>query len=153
MAYNLERKEDGNVYVEGSDVRVMLIPIEMLSSMSKEFQKLVGPAAKVLMREVGKSLGLAMADIIKRERDYQDGVASALEAFLTKCGFGEVKASECEGCYHVTFEDAPSLKRCETCDFEAGVIIGLLESLTGKKWRAQVTKKDNFCTVHAVPLE
>ncbi len=153
MAYELQKKENGNIYIGKSDVRVILTPVDMLSSMAKEFQKLVGPAAKVLMREVGKSLGLAMADIIKRERADQGSIEKALEEFLSKSGFGKVKVSEIDGCYHVTFEDAPSMNECKTCDFEAGVILGLLESLTGKKWKAQITKKDNLCKVHAVPLQ
>ena len=152
MPYELQKKENGNVYIGESNVRVILTPVEMLSSMAKEFQKLVGPAAKVLMREVGKSLGLAMADIIKKEHKDQGSIEKALEEFLSKSGFGKVEVSKIEDCYHVTFEDAPSLKECRTCDFEARVILGLLESLTGKKWRAQVDKKDDLCRVHAVPL-
>ena len=153
MAYGLERKEDGNVYISDTGTRIILVPIEMLSTMANEFRKFVGPASKVLMREVGKSLGLAMGEVIRKELEEQENVEEAIREFLGKAGFGEVKVSSSEGCYHVTFKDAPSMKTCKTCDFEAGVISGLLEALTNKKWRVSVTTKGEECLVHAVPLQ
>jgi predicted hydrocarbon binding protein len=148
MSYELRKNGDKNLYIADTNTRVLIVPVETIGEMARQFRKLVGPAARVLMREVGRSFGHALGDVIRKEREAGD-LQRALQTFFEKCGFGRVTVEERGGKVVVTLDEPPSLVECSHCDFESGVLAGLLEELSGSKWKVQVEKLDKGCRITA----
>ncbi len=158
MVYELELKE-GTVKIKGMEERVMIIPARMISEMGKEFYKIVGDASKVMMREVGKCVGQCMVEIVENELKKDKNEANlrelleAVSTFLHRSGFGKVSLEETEGGYKVIIEDAPSLGEKNACTFEEGVIKGVMEELTGKRWHVKMLEREGEgkCVIEVKP--
>jgi len=121
----------------------------MLSKMYEEMRKVVGPAANIMMREFGKSFAEAMAEVAKAGDG--ENTKEAMATFLENVGFGKVSISKNEDKYIVEIHSPPSCElNVESCNFEEGVVQGLLEVLEGGKWRAKTTEfKDSKCIIEA----
>ena len=153
MAYDLELR-DGEVKIKGFNERVMIVPTRMIFQMGKEFYKVVGEASKVMMREIGKCLGECMVDVATSELDKgveESSLKEALEAigtFLARSGFGKISVEEEQDGIKVIIEDAPSKGSSADCSFEEGVVKGVLEKMTGKKYMVRkLTSDGDKCVI------
>ncbi len=130
MSYTLESRS-GDVYVKDSNVRIILMPTNTISKMAERFWKVLGPASKVMIMEVGSSLGKSMAELLGDGSKKEE-----VEKFLEKAGFGKATFEDGGDEVKVTFSSPPS-EGVLQCYFEAGVVKGLLEALEGEKWRVK----------------
>ncbi|UXD22851.1 hypothetical protein IPA_08905 [Ignicoccus pacificus DSM 13166] len=148
MAYDLEM-QDSKIRIKGSEERVMIVPTKMIAEMGKEFYKIVGDASKVMMREIGKCLGEYMTEVaiseLKKEVSQSDlrDLLNAIATFLARSGFGKISVEEeDDGSLKIVVEDAPSKGSNVDCSFEEGVVKGVLEKMTGKKYMVRKLGSD-----------
>ena len=151
LSYDLERTENGCVKIKGFETRVLITPVHMIAKMYEEMKKVVGPAADIMIREVGKSFAEAMVEIAKGEEGENEEM---LTTFLEKVGFGRVNINREGEKYVVEISRSPS---CELnmgkCHFEEGVVKGLLEGTEGGRWRTRTVLFDGKkCVIEAVPM-
>lgn len=138
--------------------RVMLVPVNIVTKMHHEFYKIVGVASKVILKEVGKSFGESVTEIVEREikgdkRDMQS-LLEAVVSYLNKSGFGDVTLEEEGDTFRVIIRDAPSIsiEGCKydnsiACYFEEGVVKGIMEKLLGRKVSTMKKVEGNNCIV------
>jgi len=136
---------------EVNETRMIMLPIVSISKIDMEFNKIVGNASKVIIRNIGKSIGLAVSELLNSgEMDVGEYVQEA----LLKMGLGpvEVKDHSENGEIVVRLLDPPSISSCNPCYFEEGVIKGLLEGLTKKKWRSKALSRNGACELLFEPF-
>ncbi|UXD22892.1 hypothetical protein IPA_09295 [Ignicoccus pacificus DSM 13166] len=155
-SYNISVKENGKLVIEGLKSDFLLIPATTIEKIGESLYKIVGPAANVHLREIGRGIGKALIEIVKHERtgeDYQADV-DAIAHYLEKAGFGRIKVTKHDDHFDILIENPPSLRYkaegVQKCAFEAGLIRGVMEELTSKRWRAEVDNSvnDHCCLIH-----
>ncbi len=148
MSYELERSSSGCLRVKGYGVRVFVAPVSMISKMREELRKVLGPAADVMLREIGKSYAQSMLEIVKGE---SGNSGEMITEFLKKAGFGEVEVKKEGDKYVFEIRRSPSCELgLERCRFEEGVVLGLIEGLEGGRWRVRTVEfNDEKCKIEA----
>ncbi len=152
MAYELELRE-GSLRSSQGNVKVMIVPVAMVHKLNKEFAKIVGPASKIIVRNVGKSLGEAMADMLElKDANDLNELANAISEFMLRAGFGKTQVAIDGNTLLFKVLDAPTVKEESACHFEEGVIKGLLETITNCKWKTNGKTDGESCVISAKRL-
>ncbi len=150
MAYELEM-ENGVVKIKGTSERMILLPANVINKMSEEFYNIVGPASKVMMREIGKCIGECVTEVVEKELEGKVHEASdeqllqAIANYLSKSGMGKISVERAGDEIVIKMELAPSMKSKNACYLEQGIIMGVLKKLTGKNWKVEVEKQGETC--------
>jgi predicted hydrocarbon binding protein len=155
-SYNISIKENGKLVLNNMEIDFLLIPATTIEKIGESLYKIVGPAASVHLREIGRGIGKALTEVIIHER--KDNSAredvNAIATYLEKAGFGKIEVKEHGDYFDILIKNPPSLRYkaegVQKCTFEAGLIRGVMEALTSQKWRAEVDNKVNntCCLIH-----
>ncbi len=154
--YNISLKEDGRLTLDNLQSDFLLLPANTIQRIGATLEKIVGPAVTVHLREIGRGVGQALVEVIRHE-EKDLGAKSDIEAiahYLEKAGFGKVKVEKHDDHFDILIELPPSLRYkaegVQKCIFESGLIKGVMEALTGKKWKVEVDKNvnDHCCLIH-----
>ncbi len=148
MAYDLELV-NGEVKIKDTDERMLILPSEVVKKLSEEFYKILGPASKVVMREIGKCIGECVLEITKKEMSdgSLDGVLNAIARYLTRSGFGDVKIERDNGSIFIKIKKPTSLDSKTPCYLEQGIVYEVLKNLTGKRWNVKNELKGDVCVL------
>ena len=158
--YSLRLDESGALKIEGDESDYLILPASTVSKIGKRLYKIVGDAANVQLMEIGRSVGQSLAELIKRQMKGSDNmsVLDSIDLYFKKSGFGVARVEDKGDHYEVIIENPPSLRYKEEgikkCRFEAGLIKGVLEEITGKKWQVNVNDKINEgkCVIYVRPV-
>ncbi|UXD22542.1 hypothetical protein IPA_06085 [Ignicoccus pacificus DSM 13166] len=147
--FNSEERTELTSELLSSDF--MIVPASLVTKLNDEFFKIVGNASKIIVRNVGKSLGAATAEIIlerwnTKEMSLED-LVNTISATLNTIGFGKVSFNVNGKKIKVDIEEAPSMGSEVECIFEEGVIKGLLETILKCKVRGKSSKGVNKCSI------
>ena len=158
-SYSISLKEDGRLTLDNLESDFLLIPASTIGKIGESLYKIVGPAASVHIREIGRGIGRALTEVISHEKKNlgAENNAEAIAHYLERAGFGNVEVKVHGDHFDILIKNPPSLRyRAEgvqKCSFEAGLIRGILEGITNKKWRAEIDKEvnDSCRLIHLVP--
>ena len=157
--YSISLKEGGELVLDNLKSDFLLIPASTIEKMGESLYKIVGPAASVHLREIGRSIGRALVEVLKHERS-DLGAQNYIEAiahYLERAGFGNVEVKDHGEHYDILIKNPPSLRHkadgVQKCSFEAGLIRGALEAITDKRWKVEVdnTVNETCCLLHITP--
>jgi len=159
--YSLYVDESGSLRIKGDEADYLILPATTVSKIGSRLYKIVGEAANVQLAEIGRSIGHSLAELIKRQMhgDRIEDIIESIDDYLSKSGFGKAELVKHENHFDVIINNPPSLRHAveglKKCRFEAGLIKGILEEITGKKWHVQVDDSVNQekCLIHVKPME
>ncbi len=161
--------EDGRLKIEGQEHEYLLLPVEIVSKIRDSLMKIVGEAgARVTLREIGKAVGAALAEVVSKELDehfHKSGTEANLEqlcdamsTYLQKAGFGKVTVEKVNDKIKFTIIYPPSLRVKSSgtkmkCNFEMGLIKGALEAVSKKRMNVTLDENvnDEKCVIYVSP--
>jgi predicted hydrocarbon binding protein len=153
----LERTEyfddEGEWRIAGSDC--LIIGGAAIRAWAKVTEQVLGFGARVIMIEAGKKAGEQFADSLLKQGLKPEEMEDALKLFLTRCGWGKVRAK-----IHIKKQTAvfriwnsvtsrQTNTQKPTCHFISGYLAGVLTVVFGKNVECLETKcaakKDEYC--------
>ena len=161
--------ENGRLKIEGQEHEYLLLPVEIVSKIRDSLMKIVGEAgARVTLREIGKAVGNALAEVVGKELSAQfhtSGTQASLEQlceavsdYLQKAGFGNVIVEKEGGKIKLTIYYPPSLRARSSgtkmkCNFEMGLVKGALEAVSKKRMNVTLDESvnDEKCVIYVAP--
>ena len=155
-AYKVKLDESGILRIDGSEEDYLILPASTITKIGSRLYKIVGTASNVHLMEIGRSIGYTLAEIVNNQKKgaSESDLIESVNEYLTRSGFGITKLIKHEDHFDVIIEKPPSLRHkfegLKKCMFEAGIIKGVLETLTNKKWQIQIDENvnDNKCLIH-----
>ena len=129
------------------DEPCLILFSESFAALRDGVQKLVGTGAGAILMEIGKSMGLKYTELIfkhypeLKQLDIETQIYEMCSIILRNSGWGKIDISYSDiesNMYKVHLCDHPSgliIKESDVpmCHLEAGLISGVLESITGSK--------------------
>ncbi|ALU12119.1 hypothetical protein EYM_00530 [Ignicoccus islandicus DSM 13165] len=160
-AYAIKLDENGILRIEGSEEDYLILPASTITKIGNRLYQIVGTAANVHLMEIGRSIGRTLAEIVSHQmKSNEEGdIIEAIDEYLTRSGFGITKLERHGDHFDVIIERPPSLRYkgegLKKCRFEAGIIKGILETLTNKKWQVQIddSVNDEKCLIHVREMQ
>ncbi len=155
-AYVVRLDENGLLRIDDSKEDYLILPASTIAKIGERLYKIVGPASNVHLMEIGRSVGQSLAEIVEKQSKSSErcDVINSIGEYLTKSGFGITEVENHGDHCDVTIEYPPSLRYkregLKKCMFEAGLMKGILETITKKKWHVQVDENvdENKCLIH-----
>ena len=155
-AYRIKLDENGMLRINGSEEDYLILPASTITKIGNRLYKIVGTASNVHLMEIGRSIGYTLAEIVSKQRkgSADSDLIESIDEYLTRSGFGITKLIKHDDHFDVVIEKPPSLRYkgegLKKCMFEAGIIKGVLETLTNKKWQVQIDENvnDEKCLIH-----
>ena len=153
----LERTEffddEGEWRIAGSDC--LIIGGAAIRAWAKVTEQVLGSGARIIMIEAGKKAGEQFADSLLKQGLKPEEMGDALELFLTRGGWGKVRAKIDIKKQTAIFRIWNSVTSRQTnaqkptCHFISGYLAGVLTAIFGKNVECFETKcaakKDEFC--------
>ncbi|HID66309.1 MAG TPA: hypothetical protein EYP32_05715 [Aquificaceae bacterium] len=153
------RFEKGELTIADGKERYILIPLRAYGALYNSIEKIVGDAVSGILYVAGKDIGRGLAEEVKRRMDERK--ASGLEELardavklLEELGFGKIELVESSPEKFVVrmYSSATSMhakKGKAVCHLERGMLVGIAESILGKRYVAKEVKcrakGDDYC--------